>query len=132
MNKEILMTHARTILKNAYCPYSHFPVGAALLFEDGRVISGANVENVSFSATSCAERSALFYAISQGYRKGSIKAIAVAGHTEDFLPPCNVCRQALVEFCSPETPVYLTRKNGDILELTLNDLTPYSFTNLDM
>lgn len=96
------------------------------------MITGVNVENVSFGATNCAERTALFTAVTQGYRKGDISAIAVAGKTEDFLPPCNVCRQVLVEFCSPETPVYLLNGNGDILSLTLAQLVPYSFTSLSM
>ncbi|MBS4750073.1 cytidine deaminase [Carnobacteriaceae bacterium zg-ZUI78] len=132
MTKEELMTYAQEALQHAYCPYSNFPVGAAILYKDGTVIKGANIENVSFGATSCAERSALFAGASQGYRKGDIVAIAVAGKTEDYLPPCNICRQALVEFCSPETPVYLVNGDNDILSLTLNDLVPYSFTKLDM
>lgn len=132
LTKEELMQQAINVLDKSYSPYSQFPVGSALLLNDGRVITGVNVENVSFGATNCAERTAIFTAITQGYRKGDIVAIAIAGKTEDFLPPCNVCRQVLVEFCSPETPVYLLNGNQDILSLTLRDLVPYSFTNLDM
>ena len=119
IDKVALMEQAKEVLKNAYCPYSKFPVGAAVLYKDGRVITGANVENVSFGVTNCAERSAIFYGASQGYRQGDIAAIAVAGKTEGFLPPCNICRQVMVEFCGPETPVFLLNGKGDIFELKL-------------
>ena len=132
MNKELLMESARTMTEKAYVPYSKFPVGVALLLKDGALINGVNVENVSLGATNCAERTAIFTAISNGYKKGEFEAIAVAGDTVDFLPPCSICRQVLAEFCSPEMPVYLTNEKKDILELTLKDLLPYAFTDLEM
>ncbi|GAB7231445.1 MULTISPECIES: cytidine deaminase [Facklamia] len=128
---EALIDAARNIRQHAYCPYSHFPVGCALLSQDGKLFTGVNVENVSFGATNCAERSALFTAASLGYRPGFIKAIAVAGETEDFLPPCSICRQVLVEWADPETPVFLTRNDGQIKRLKLLDLAPYSFTQMN-
>ncbi|MGO4927128.1 cytidine deaminase [Fundicoccus sp. Sow4_D5] len=127
-----LMKDARDVLKHSYSPYSHFPVGAALLTEDDQVFTGVNIENVSFGVTNCAERSAIFTAVSMGYRPGFIKAIAVAGDTETFLSPCSVCRQVMVEFCKPETPVYLTRNDGEILTTTVTELVPYAFEKLDM
>ncbi|WP_066303547.1 cytidine deaminase [Bacillus sp. FJAT-29814] len=132
MDKEQLLESARKIKDRAYIPYSKFPVGAALLLKDGTVINGVNVENVSFGATNCAERTAIFTAVATGYKKGDFQAIAVAGDTEDYLPPCSICRQVLVEFCSPEMPVYLTNQKKEILELTLRELVPYAFTDLDM
>lgn len=132
MNKEQLVEQARKMKANAYKPYSNFAVGAALLLEDDTVIGGVNVENVSFGATNCAERTAIFTAIAQGYKKGDFKAIAVSGDTDDFLSPCSICRQVLVEFCSPDMPVYLTNGNEEILELTLEQLVPYAFTKLEM
>lgn len=132
MNKEQLMTAARGVLKNSYSPYSKFPVGAALLLTDGSVITGVNVENVSFGATNCAERTAIFTALTQGYKKGDFVAIAVAGDTEDFLPPCSICRQVMAEFFTPNMPVYLTNRAGDIKELALKELLPFAFTELDM
>lgn len=132
MDKELLMESAREMKANAYSPYSKFPVGAALLLKDGQVINGVNVENVSFGATNCAERTAIFTAIANGSKKGDFQAIAIAGDTEDFLPPCSICRQVLAEFCSPEMPVYLTNDKKEILELTLRDLLPYAFTDLEM
>lgn len=132
MNKEQLMESARSMRERAYAPYSKFPVGAALLLKDGTVINGVNVENVSFGATNCAERTAIFTAIANGYKKGDFQAIAVAGDTADFLPPCSICRQVLAEFCLPEMPVFLTNEKKEILELTLKDLLPYAFTDLEM
>jgi len=132
MNQEQLMTYARDILAKSYSPYSKFPVGAAILMKDGSVITGVNVENVSFGATNCAERTAIFTAITQGYQKGDFVAIAVAGETEDFLPPCNICRQVMVEFFAPSTPVYLTNGAGDIKNFVLKDLAPLAFTELGM
>lgn len=128
---EALIEVARDVRQHAYCPYSHFPVGCALLSQDGKLFTGVNVENVSFGATNCAERSALFTAASLGYRPGFIKAIAVAGATEDFLPPCSICRQVLVEWADPETPVFLTRNDGQIKQLKLLDLAPYAFTQMN-
>ncbi|WNS46070.1 cytidine deaminase [Paenibacillus sp. MMS20-IR301] len=132
MNKEQLMEQARAVKHAAYAPYSKFPVGAAILLKDGTVITGVNVENVSFGATNCAERTAFFTAVARGYAKGDFQAIAVAGDTEDFLPPCSICRQVMAEFCYPDMPVYLTNNKQDILELKLRELLPYAFTDLDM
>ncbi|MEH6989754.1 cytidine deaminase [Cytobacillus firmus] len=132
MNKEQLMESARSMKERAYAPYSKFPVGCSLLLKDGTVINGVNVENVSLGATNCAERTAIFTAIANGYKKGDFQAIAVAGDTADFLPPCSICRQVLAEFCMPDMPVYLTNEKKDILELTLKDLLPYAFTDLEM
>lgn len=132
MNKEQLVESARLSKKNAYAPYSKFPVGAALLLKDGTVYNGVNVENVSFGATNCAERTAIFTAVANGYKKGDFAAIAVSGDTADFLPPCSICRQVMAEFCSPDMPVYLTNDKEEIRELALKELLPYAFTDLDM
>ncbi|MBT2640590.1 MULTISPECIES: cytidine deaminase [unclassified Bacillus (in: firmicutes)] len=132
MNKEQLVESARQTKKNAYAPYSKFPVGAALLLKDGTVFNGVNVENVSFGATNCAERTAIFTAVANGYKKGDFEAIAVSGDTADFLPPCSICRQVMAEFFSPDMPVYLTNDKKEIRELALKELLPYAFTDLDM
>ncbi len=131
-SKESLIERARQLLPKAYAPYSHFPVGAVLLMDDGQIIEGVNVENVSFGATNCAERTAIFTAVTQGYGPKSIQAIAVAGDTEDFLPPCCICRQVLVEFCRPDVPVYLTRRDGQIYETTVRQIVPLAFESLKM
>ena len=126
------MEQAREIKKCSYSPYSKFPEGAAMLMKDGRIITGVNVENVSFGATNCAERTAIYTAVTQGYGPKSIQAIAVSGDTEAFLPPCSICRQVLVEFCEPNVPVYLTRRDGAIYTTTVAELVPLAFEKLEM
>lgn len=132
MDKKELMQEARDAKARAYVPYSNFPVGAAILMKDGTVITGVNIENASFGATNCAERTAIFTAINQGYEKGDFKALAIAGNTQSFLPPCSICRQVMVEFFEGDVPIYLTNDEDDILELELLDLVPYIFNSLDI
>lgn len=135
MDKEqinALLDEAKEIKKNSYSPYSNFRVGAAIKMNDGKIFTGVNIENVSFGATNCAERSAIFTAISQGYQPKSIEAIAVSGDTEAFLPPCSICRQVMVEFCNPDTPVFLSRLDGQIMETSVEELVPLAFEKLDM
>ncbi|MGX7106667.1 cytidine deaminase [Hutsoniella sourekii] len=129
---EELINAARKVRSLAYAPYSKFPVGAAIRMKDGQIIQGVNVENVSFGATNCAERSALYSSIAQGYAPKSTVAIAICGDTDAYLPPCSICRQVLVELCELETPVYLTRSDGEVLELTIADLVPYAFDSMEI
>ena len=124
MTREELKQAAQTMLDRAYCPYSRFPVGAALECEDGTVFTGCNVENAGYSPTNCAERTAVFKAVSEGYRK--FTRIAIAATTEQFCPPCGVCRQVLQEF-APELTVILVNCKGETMELTLKELLPYGF-----
>ncbi len=113
----------------AYAPYSHFAVGAALLTAAGRVYPGCNIENASYGATNCAERTALFTAVAAGER--DFTAIAIAGGAQgeaplDSCPPCGICRQVLSEFCPPETRIILG--NREVLTVfTLADLLPQAF-----
>lgn len=112
--------------KLAYAPYSGYRVGAALLAADGRVFTGCNVENASYGLTNCAERTALFKAVSEGARK--FKAIAIAGGTASPAYPCGACRQALAEFCGPETPVICCTLDGKVAgRFTLGGLLPQTF-----
>lgn len=129
---EQLLKKAREIKEKAYAPYSHFPVGAAVLYQDGTIITGVNIENVSFGATNCAERTALFTGVTQGYTNKDVVAIGVAGTTEDFLPPCSICRQVMVELCQPHTSVYLTNNKNEILTTNVKDLVPFSFSTMNM
>ncbi len=120
---EELLARAREAARFSYSPYSHFPVGAALLCADGSVVTGANVENRSFGLSNCAERSALFAAVSRGQR--SFQAIAVVTPTaETPTSPCGACRQALSEFCPPGTPLYYQGKSGPYVSTTVGDLLP--------
>lgn len=129
---ELLLEKAREIKGRAYAPYSHFPVGAAVLYEDGTIITGVNIENVSFGATNCAERTALFTGITQGYTGKDVVAIGVSGDTEDFLPPCSICRQVMVELCQPNTTVYLTNNKNEVLTTTVEELVPFAFSSMNM
>ncbi len=109
----------------SYVPYSKFPVGAALLCEDGTVYTGCNVENCAYGSTICAERTALVKAVSEG-RRGGFTAIAIAGKGADYCWPCDACRQMLYEF-APKLRVLAARGDGEYVEVPLNELLPHGF-----
>lgn len=115
---------AQEAYTNAYVPYSHYPVGAATLWESGKIYQGSNVENASFGLTVCAERNSVFQAVAQGERK--LKAVAVAVPTESFPSPCGACRQVLREF-TQDCPVILVNGQGQIRVTRLKTLLPDSF-----
>jgi cytidine deaminase len=122
-----LMQAARDAAGHAYAPYSKFRVGAALLFDDGSVVSGCNVENVSYGLTVCAERNALFRAISESGAKRRIRAVAVTNLNGQPSPPCGACRQVLSEFVTPDAVVYFAGKDG-VETQAFRELFPFSFT----
>ena len=124
MTTEELCAAARRMLPMAYVPYSHFPVGAALECEDGTVFTGCNIENAAYGPSNCAERTAVFKAVSEGYR--SFRRIAIAADTEQFCAPCGVCRQVLHEF-APDLEIILVNNRGDTVTLSLPELLPHSF-----
>lgn len=116
--------------KTAYAPYSHYAVGAALLADSGGMYCGGNIENASYGATNCAERTAFFKAVSRGERK--FKAIAVAGGMEgqepaDYAYPCGICRQVMQEFADADFCIYVVRGREDYREYTLRELLPCGF-----
>ena len=120
--------------KAAYAPYSHFAVGAALLCADGKVYTGCNIENASFSPSCCAERTAFFKAVSEGPRDG--EAIAICGAPADeeptvICPPCGVCRQVMQEFCRPDFRVILYGSEGRTKVYTLEEIMPLRFDLMD-
>ena len=118
--------------ENAYVPYSHFKVGAALLLKDGSIITGCNVENASYGLCNCAERTALFTAYASGIKKDDIVAMSICGDTEGPISPCGACRQVMSELLAGYTPVYLTNLKGDVKEMTVAELLPYSFSGDDL
>ena len=120
---EELCAQARRAAERAYAPYSHFRVGAALRSSDGTVFVGVNVENRSYGLTCCAERSAVFSAISAGQRSFSALAI-YSPDSQDPLPPCGACRQVISELVPPDFPVICAGAGGAVLRLTLADLLP--------
>lgn len=115
--------------KNAYVPYSGYRVGAAILGENGKIYTGCNIENASYTPTVCAERTAIFKAVSEGVRRFSM--IAVCGGKGEQIsgafPPCGVCRQVLAEFCSPEMPVLVMTGSDTFRKLGLGEILPFSF-----
>ncbi len=130
MEKQQLMERAIAARANAYVPYSTFPVGAALLSKDGTVYEGCNIENAGYSLTNCAERTAVFKAVSEGVKE--FQALAVAADTKGPVSPCGACRQVLAEFCAPDMPVYLTNLEGAVTETTISELLPGAFTTEDL
>ncbi|MFD2679950.1 cytidine deaminase [Bacillus seohaeanensis] len=130
MNVEQLIQEARVARDRAYVPYSKFPVGAALLTVDGKVYHGCNIENAGYSMTNCAERTALFKAISEGDKQ--FKMLAVVADTSRPVSPCGACRQVISELCDQDMKVVLTNLNGDIQELTVNELLPGAFSPEDL
>ena len=128
-----LMEAAARAREFSYSPYSHYRVGAALLTADGRIFTGCNVENAGYSPTNCAERTAIFKAISEGAR--DFAAIAVMGGLGETLDaactPCGVCRQVLAEFCEPTMPVILGTPE-EMRVMTLGELLPFAFTKKNL
>ena len=129
MTPEKLIALAKEAMTHAYAPYSGYWVGAALLCADGTVYCGCNIENASYGATNCAERTALFKAVYDGHREFS--AIAVCGGKEGkitgFFPPCGICRQALREFCGDDFLIYMVDADGYEAR-TLAEILPFSFS----
>ena len=128
---ERLIETASECRKNAYCPYSKYSVGAAVLTKNGNIFSGCNIENAGLSATVCAERNAIFKAVSEGERK--FQAVAIVSGTQgkkpkDYPSPCGICRQVMAEFCNPDKFIVILAKNEkDFLVYTLSELLPLSF-----
>lgn len=123
-----LMDCAIKARENAYSPYSHFAVGAALLCEDGTLYEGCNIENASYGLTNCAERTAIFKAVSEGHIK--FKALAVVADTEGPCAPCGACRQVMAEFKIPL--IIMGNSMGNIKIVTIEELLPFSFSECDV
>ena len=124
MTHEELLQSAESAMKYAYSPYSRFKVGAALLCKDGIIYTGCNIENATFGATNCAERTAVFKAVSEGHT--DFEAIAIVSSGGELTFPCGICRQVLAEF-APEVKVILKGSDGKISIFALNELLPHSF-----
>ena len=115
--------------KKAYVPYSHFPIGAVLVAKNGQIFTGVNIENASFGLTNCGERTAIFKAVSEGVT--DFEELIVYGETEQPVSPCGACRQVMAEFFSKDLKVTLVAKDKSPVVMTVRELLPYSFTNLD-
>lgn len=131
MSIEKLVLAAIEARENAYVPYSEFKVGAAALFEDEKIYMGCNIENASFGATNCAERTAIFNGVSKGNRV--LKGIAVIGDINNFTFPCGICRQVMAEFAeSGDIKVIIVKNKNEYLVKTLDEILPGSFTKKDL
>ncbi len=133
MEKEILsqlISEALSMRKHSYAPYSHFAVGAALLTEGGRIYTGCNIENAAFGASVCAERTAIFKAVSEGER--SLRAIVIAGAPQgqdpaEICPPCGTCRQVMKEFAGPDFKVILAVSEEEYKIFDMEEILPLGF-----
>jgi cytidine deaminase len=128
--RELLIKEATMARKNSYCPYSGYAVGACVYTDDAKTFSGCNVENASYGLTNCAERTAIFKAVSEGAKK--ITAIAIVGgfkegETLDYAFPCGACRQVLREFATDDLKIFVAKSENDYKEFTLGELYPESF-----
>ena len=127
--EEMLILKAREARGRAYAPYSRFRVGAALLAANGSIYTGCNVENASYGAACCAERSAVFAAVADG--QTAFVCLAVAGSGPGYITPCGICRQVLSEFAGDDFPVLLCAQN-DYKKVTLSKLLPFAFRTEQM
>ena len=127
---EKLIKKAIEMLNFSYAPYSNFHVGAALLTSEGKIYTGCNIENTAYGPSNCAERTAIFKAVSEG--KKEFEAIAIVGgkngKIENFCPPCGVCRQVLAEFCKKDFEIVLAKSTNEYKIMTLEQLLPESFS----
>lgn len=131
MTIEELLNKAFEAMANAYAPYSDYHVGACVLCKDGRTFLGANIENASFGATNCAERTAIFATYANGYRKDDIEALAIVSDGKRVAAPCGICRQVLSELLNQDTPIILS--NGkDRVDTNIKELLPMQFNGDDL
>lgn len=126
MQEKVLQDAAMKIVHQAYAPYSKFHVGAALLCENGEIITGVNVENCAYGLATCAERNAISTAVTLGYRKFIAVAI-FSPHSQEYITPCGACRQIMAEFMDSEVPIYLGNAAGEFTCRKLEELLPMNF-----
>ncbi|HEY5584057.1 MAG TPA: cytidine deaminase [Ruminiclostridium sp.] len=126
MTDSDLIEYAQKAIKTAYAPYSKFKVGAALLTKTGNVYTGCNVEIASFGATNCAERTAIFKAVSEE-GKIDIERIAIVSDDQDYIYPCGICRQVMAEFADDDMELICTKKNGEYKTIRFGDILPNAF-----
>ncbi|MFP4198749.1 MAG: cytidine deaminase [Halanaerobium sp.] len=128
--KEKMFNKALEVQKNAYVPYSEFPLGAAILTKDGSIYTGVNIENAAYGLTNCAERSAIFAAVTEGHR--NIEAVLIVSSTEEPVPPCGSCRQVINEFADGEIEIIMMTEKGKEITMTSTELLPGAFSNSSM
>ncbi|MFT8313376.1 MAG: cytidine deaminase [Clostridium sp.] len=130
MDYKKLILEALKYRERAYAPYSKFKVGAAVIMEDGKIYSGCNIENASYGATNCAERTAIFKAVSEGGK--TIKAIAIVGDLNNYTYPCGICRQVIEEFSDDSTDIVLAKNENNYIVKSLDEILPGAFSKKDL
>ncbi|WP_346887136.1 cytidine deaminase [Clostridium sp. UBA1056] len=130
MERKELVKLAIDAREKAYVPYSKFKVGAAIEMEDGTVFTGCNIENASYGATNCAERTAIFKAVSEGH--SIIKKIAIVGDMATYTAPCGICRQVIAEFAAKDIEIVLIKNEDEYIVKTLEEILPGAFTKEDL
>jgi cytidine deaminase len=128
-DKKRMMDAAKKVIKNAYVPYSEFPLAAALLTKDGNIFTGVNIENAAYGSTMCAERTAIFKAVSEGYTE--FEALLLLSNTKKPITPCGACRQVISEFSKDIDIIMTTNNNGELIKKN-KELLPSSFNKDDM
>jgi cytidine deaminase len=126
-----LIEKAKEARQKAYAPYSNFHVGASILLKNGEYILGCNVENASYGLCNCAERTALFSMIAEGYNKDDVEAMCIIGDTDLPISPCGACRQVMSELLNFDTKIVMANMKGDFKETNILELLPYSFKDLN-
>ena len=130
MERKELVKLAIDAREKAYVPYSKFKVGAAIEMEDGTVFTGCNIENASYGATNCAERTAIFKAVSEGH--SIMKKIAIVGDMSTYTAPCGICRQVIAEFAAKDIEIVLIKNQDEYIVKTLEEILPGAFTKDDL
>lgn len=130
MDYSDLISKAIAAREKAYVPYSNFKVGAALITDDNKIYTGCNIENASYGASNCAERTAIFKAVSEGALK--IKAIAIVGDLDNYTSPCGICRQVILEFASENIKIILAKNEKDYIVKTMEEILPSGFNKSNL
>ncbi|WP_206731615.1 cytidine deaminase [Companilactobacillus metriopterae] len=130
INEKELFDKAIKTMGNAYVPYSNYKVGAAIVCDDGNIYTGANVENASYGLTNCAERTAIFKAVSEGAKK--VKAIIIVNKTDQMTKPCGACRQVMTEFMDADGQVFLSNNKNDFEEYRFDQIMPLVFDSKEL
>lgn len=131
MKYQHVLDEAFEAMENAYAPYSNYHVGACVLCKDGKTFKGANIENASYGAANCGERSAIFSAYSNGYRRDDIEALAIVSDGDRIGAPCGICRQVLSELIHQDTPIILSNGKETVIK-TISELLPMQFNGDDL
>lgn len=127
-----MVNELKQLLNNAYTPCSHFNVACIAVTRDNAHIKGVNVELPSFISSMCAERNAIHTSFGLGYKKGDIKELHIISASDDFIYPCNVCRQSIAEFCDNDLKIFLYNNNGDEKEIKYSDIIINAYTKEDI